>query len=358
MKSFLLNTEAKYSPIGFIHYFPIGAFAFNSVVIMDMNETELNQFRNLLLRFLGSESLSVKKDRKKLKEFIPEILTYYREQRSTSTARGVETALTHLLDYLGNVFLDEIELRKIEMFFISLMKKAPKGSYNYLRYLRACFNKGIEWNYINSNPFDKIRLPKRQKSEPIYLNRNELEKLLSKITNKRLKDLILFVFLTGLRAGEVVTLTWNFVDLSERKIQIGSDNFKTKSRKVRFIPLSNEAIEILLINRPKVFKIDERQNFVFTMKNRFPFSTDYISKQFKKAVREAGLNEGLHFHSLRHSFASTLARKGVSLYKIQKLLGHSNFSTVQIYASLDLDSLREAVSVLDNNIINNKKEWK
>ena len=59
------------------------------------------------------------------------------------------------------------------------------------------------------------------------------------------------------------------------------------------------------------------------------------------------MDKSIHFHSLRHSFASNLAQQGVSLYVIKELLGHSSVSTTEIYSHLNFETLKEAISVLD-----------
>jgi integrase/recombinase XerD len=73
---------------------------------------------------------------------------------------------------------------------------------------------------------------------------------------------------------------------------------------------------------------------------------DYISKTFKQAVRDAELDNSIHFHSLRHSFASSLVQKGVSLYVVKELLGHEDLATTQIYSHLQKENLTEAVNLL------------
>jgi len=75
-------------------------------------------------------------------------------------------------------------------------------------------------------------------------------------------------------------------------------------------------------------------------------SVDFINKQFKKAVRAAKLNDKIHFHTLRHSFASMLVQRGVSLYVVKELLGHEDLSTTQIYSHLQNQNLMDAVNLL------------
>ena len=77
------------------------------------------------------------------------------------------------------------------------------------------------------------------------------------------------------------------------------------------------------------------------------YTGDHISQSFKRACKAAGIESSIHFHSLRHSFASNLVQKGVPLYTIKELLGHSSISTTEIYSHLNMETLREAVKKLD-----------
>jgi integrase/recombinase XerD len=73
-----------------------------------------------------------------------------------------------------------------------------------------------------------------------------------------------------------------------------------------------------------------------------------ISKQFKKIIRKSNLNEKIHFHTLRHSFASLLVKKGVSLYIIKELLGHEDLATTQIYSHISNVSLVQAINYINS----------
>ena len=78
----------------------------------------------------------------------------------------------------------------------------------------------------------------------------------------------------------------------------------------------------------------------------FKLNEDFVSRKFKQAVRKAKLDEGIHFHTLRHSFASNLVQKGVSLYVVKELLGHESITTTQIYSHLQKKNLRDAIDLL------------
>ena len=87
-------------------------------------------------------------------------------------------------------------------------------------------------------------------------------------------------------------------------------------------------------------------HYVFSKSSVLNFNAEYVSKQFKKALRAAKLNDDIHFHSLRHSFASNLVQRGVNLYVIKELLGHEDIKTTQVYSHLTQSSLLDAVILL------------
>ena len=90
---------------------------------------------------------------------------------------------------------------------------------------------------------------------------------------------------------------------------------------------------------------NRKGDYVFS-KSGILFRQEFISKKFKKAVRASGLSDKIHFHTLRHSFASNLVQNGVSLYVVKELLGHESISTTQIYSHLNQDNLVNAISKL------------
>jgi site-specific recombinase XerD len=235
--------------------------------------------------------------------------------------------------------------------------------------LKAALNKAKDWGYIKENYLTKVKLPKRQKLAPGFVDGDQLSVICGHLINETMKDIIPFAFYTGLRLDEIVNLKWKNVDMQNRIITVGDDNFITKGRKQRFIPICGEVLETLLrIKNAECRVQDEKGNikirlielvrdasttlsikkeFVFCKKNGEKFTGNYFSKQFKKACKAAGMDQSIHFHSLRHYFASNLVQKGVPLYTIKELLGHSSISTTEIYSHLNMDSLREAVKKLD-----------
>jgi integrase/recombinase XerD len=138
--------------------------------------------------------------------------------------------------------------------------------------------------------------------------------------------------LTGLRLSELLSLQWNDIDFTSKVILVRNTvTFTTKTRKNRIVPMSDELYR-LLKERKEAIRFE--CEVVFHNKNGGELLYTSVSQKFKKYIRRAGLNDKLHFHSLRHSFATALVSAGVSLYAVQKLLGHTTIRTTEIYSHL------------------------
>jgi site-specific recombinase XerD len=302
-----------------------------------------------------------------LRVFCDEYKKLIKNNCSYNYYKSVEVALSHLSKFFSEQeFISSIKQKDIEVFLINLQRYAPNGYRVYFRTLKAAFNKAVDWNYISTNPFTKIKLQKRQTLKPKIISKNELEKILDVIEVPVVRDVVEFAYHTGMRLNEIVNLKWENVDSNNKLIAVGDDEFVTKGKKQRFVPMSRELekvikdrmqnLELKIENEKQKRKNDysvislhrnDKQKYVFGKESGNTFTGDYFSKRFKRACRAAGIDEGIHFHSLRHSFASNMARGGVSLYVIKELLGHSSIKTTEIYAHLDVESLREAVEKIN-----------
>ena len=135
-------------------------------------------------------------------------------------------------------------------------------------------------------------------------------------------------------------------------IQVGSDEFQTKSRKIRLIPIAKPIINLLHRKYPD--NIEPYKHYLFHKGDGCPFNNDYVSRKFKVAVRKAEVPKNIHFHTLRASFGSFLLQNGVSLSVISKLLGHSSISvTEKHYASLNFNNLIAAINSFNEIYVQN-----
>lgn len=205
----------------------------------------------------------------------------------------------------------------------------------------AAFNWGLLQGYIDENPCDKIKKIKVPQKLPLYYTKDEFAKLMETITEEDIKDIVLFAVNTGMRQMELLTLMKDQIDLAERIVILNNHHHITKGKRVRTIPLNRVAYDIVV----KRLQLSNEKN-VFTYKGEV-MTQDFLSHKFAGYVDDAKINSKLNFHSLRHTFASWLVQKGVSIYEVSKLLGHSEIKTTQIYAHLRNEDLRNVVEQLE-----------
>lgn len=281
-----------------------------------------------------------------LSKFRDEYIDYIQVTKSKHYVRSIKLSFRLLIKYTGDIHLNKLDLRTLDKFITHTFSRTPRGSGLYYRTLKAAFSKAVAWNYLYENPLKKIKAPKVAKLLPVFISETELHLIIGNTSEQFLKDLFLTSFYTGMRIGELVNMKWSWIDLSQNIITVQcSESFTTKSKKERIIPICATLRNTLLNRFPKIVKISS-DDYVFTRIPGIKLNEDYVSKKFKKVIRAVGLSDKIHFHTLRHSFASLLVQRGVSLYVVKELLGHENIITTQIYSHLQKDNLRDAVNLI------------
>lgn len=257
-----------------------------------------------------------------------------------SSYRHSRKCIERLIEFIGeDVNINEITKEQVESFILDIFKRAKWSASLQLRHLKATFNKAIDWGFLEKNPFKGIKL-RIATNNPIFITKEELELIVEREENPTLKQIFLYAFFTGKRISEVVNLTWDDIEIESKIIKVRNKaEFTTKSKKERIIPMNNVVYNMLI-------NMEKTSNDVFTKEGE-KFNSNFVSKRFKKCVRSAGLNNKIHFHTLRHSFASNLVQMGVNLNVIQNLLGHSKITTTQIYSHLRTEDLVKAINELN-----------
>ena len=207
----------------------------------------------------------------------------------------------------------------------------------FYRYLRK---EGI----VKNDPLEKVVLPKRKKSLPVFIEEEAMNTLLDNFSfgddfaGIRNRTIIELLYLTGMRRSELIGLKDNDVDLSDGSLKVTG-----KRNKQRIIPLV----------RPFIKRLDEyvrvRNENVTTLNNGWFFITDKGNKLYDKYVYNT-VNSYLAFvttiekkspHILRHTFATHMLNRGADLNSIKELLGHANLSATQIYTHNTFEKLKK-----------------
>lgn len=286
-----------------------------------------------------------------LSEFHKEYMIYIKPKYSIKYVKSIDVAFNQFEKFIGKKYLNEIDHRQSEMFILKQYSKSKFMAAAFYRILKSVFTKAKDWKYISENPFKKFKLPKLPTTLPAFINYDQFCLIIENTKLQILKDIYSTAFYTGLRLGELINLKWNMIDFENGIITLRqSESFLTKNKRERTIPINKTLFEILI----RIYNQQsnrEVKSFVFKKLNRLPINGDWVSKSFKRTVKEVGLDNKIHFHTLRHSFASNLIKSGVSVFVVKELLGHADIGTTQIYTHIKDESLIEAVKHLDRAAI-------
>ena len=243
-----------------------------------------------------------------LQAFQTDFLSYSSGVHTQKTQRHFKVAFKEFCRVIGNLPLLKIGIREIEHFLS--VKKAEASDWTARKYytaLASAFEKAIDWNFLLVNPFRKVAKPKGNETYPLFFSRTEFEHLLSFITDKDFRELCIFALLTGTRLGELLSLEWSDIDFPQRMATIqNKETFQTKSKRNRVLPLNDTLLAVLIKRRKDTLS---ETGYVFHRRG-MKLKEDFVSKTFKRYVRLSGLNPALHFHSIRHSFATWLCKTG------------------------------------------------
>ena len=196
----------------------------------------------------------------------------------------------------------------------------------------ACTIAIKEWQWMGANPVVQISKPREAQGRTRFLSDDERERLLVACRSSESIHLFTIVTLalsTGMRRGEILGLSWENVDLQNRRITL----VRTKNGERRVVPLVGKAYELI---KDLYLKLEpEGKNLVFPSPNN-PKQPISIRTAWETAIKR-GKIENFRFHDLRHSTASYLAMNGASLLEIADILGHKTLQMVKRYSHLSED---------------------
>jgi site-specific recombinase XerD len=285
--------------------------------------------------------------------YLPYIKTYKRSWLTDDSMMR-----NHLLPMLGHKHMGAISAPDVAVFVNQMRTQgyAPGTCNRALVLLRYGFTLALRWKVagIDSNPVTEIKNLRDDNKLERFLTNEQMSSLMAAVRESdsgMLQHIVLFLLYTGARKREVLDATWADVDWQRKSWRIP----KTKSGKIRHIPLSAGAVQLLSTLREmteqlggmnSVAKGQLATRHIFANpQTGVPYTSFYYS--WDAARKRAGLPD-LRVHDLRHSFASFLVNAGRSLYEVQELLGHADIRTTSRYAHLSRERLFDAVESVPN----------
>jgi len=187
---------------------------------------------------------------------------------------------------------------------------------------------------------DLIHRPKRSKTLPNVLSKEEVKQILSAHNNIKHKTMLSLIYSCGLRCGELLRLKREHVD-EKRGLLIVK---QSKGRKDRVVPLSNKIIDLL----NDYYVIAKPKNYLFEGQEAGEmYDERSLQNVLKQAVTKAGIGKPVSLHWLRHSYATHLLESGTDLRYIQEILGHSSSRTTEIYTHVSTKNIQKIISPFD-----------
>jgi len=239
---------------------------------------------------------------------------------------------------------NDTEVVKKYFRYLSRSKISPRSIKRKFSSLSSYFSYLIDRKKIKKNPLNGIYTPKLIKKLPTVLSVEEIKKIFKQSENSdnellglRDRCIIELLYSCGLRVSELCELKVNNIQFDSNVIR-----FFGKGNKERIIPLTfyaKEWLEKYLYQSRQILsnrKLSD-QKYVFLSNNGKRLTRAAIWQSIKKYVGAAGITKTVSPHTFRHSFATHLVDGGANLVEIQKLLGHSDISTTEIYVHLSKD---------------------
>ena len=222
--------------------------------------------------------------------------------------------------------------------------------------LRSFFSWAASQGLCAENPASALPLPRKNNTHPVILSFPEIERLLSapdvrKPLGARDRAMLSLCYYAGLRVSELCSLrvdSLRWEHFPYKKKLRPAVVVEGKGGRVRAVPLSEEAVEDIkawLSVRP-----EGRGDALFLLRSGDPLTPEAFRYTLRKYVKKAGIGKPVTPHTLRHSFASHLARGKVRLDLISDYLGHSDISTTRIYLHLADEEYAKGVDALPRRI--------
>jgi len=303
------------------------------------NGENAKEIAKILVKKLNKKKISVIKSSKNktLSEYLEEYIDN-RSDLSIKTTNMDKTAINCFIAVIGDIPISSIrnshlkEFRRIHEYYIGSGKKniISKSSVNsYLRHIKTFFKQAQEDGQIYEIPI--IKMVKSGKTLPRILIEEERKALIDYIFKEdpEFYRIINFALYTGCRRYEIRSARWENYNWTNEVLKVTG-----KGDKERNVPIIKEAL----------FFMGKRKESGPIFWQAHP---DTYTHYFKKYSRKIGI-KNVHFHTLRHSAATEMLEKGIPLEIIQKILGHSQISTTQIYAQVLDAKMVEEMKKLSN----------
>ena len=270
---------------------------------------------------------------------------------SKSTIQTYTFFVADFVNFHTKTPLEELTNRDVELFIEKVFLERDYSISSQRQFISALkiFIVFCPQTKINDLVLER---PKKSRKLPNVLSQEEVLRIVQVTKNLKHRAIIVLLYSSGLRIGEITSLQLKNIDIERKQVKIESG----KGRKDRFVVLASSFLPLLLnyltTYTPKVYFIEGLEGH--------RYSESSIRKFLGKSVILAKVLKRVTPHTLRHSYATHLLENGVGLRHIQELLGHAKPETTMIYTHVAKKDLLDITSPLDTILLtlnqNNKEE--
>ncbi|MBT3742453.1 MAG: tyrosine-type recombinase/integrase [Polaribacter sp.] len=268
---------------------------------------------------------------------------------SKSTIQTYTLFIADFINFHTKTPLAELTNRDVELFIETVFIERKYSISSQRQFISALKIFIVFYPQTKINDLSLER-PKKSRTLPNVLSQEEVLRIIQLTKNLKHRAIIVLLYSSGLRIGEVTGLLLNNIDILRKQIKVEGG----KGRKDRFVVLATSYLPLL-------------HNYLTTFKPALYFiegptgkkySESSIRKFLFKSVQKAGISKKVTPHTLRHSYATHLLENGVGLRHIQELLGHAKPETTMIYTHVAKKDLLDIQSPLDTILLNLDKNDK
>lgn len=289
-----------------------------------------------------------------MEQEILEFIAYLHNIKKTSnnTEMSYQRDLMKMQHYMETQGIDcvsDVTEDSLKNYLVEMEKtgfKAATISRNVAS-MKAFFHYLLREQAITSDPSGVLKSPKIEKKIPEILSTEEVVHLLEQPSGKTPKEIrdramLELLYATGIRVSELINLKIDDVNIQMNCLVCKDENkADDKGRTIPFGLNAKNALVVYIREARSAIVEDSSSKVLFANCSGKPMSRQGFWKLIKFYAKKAGIEEDITPHTLRHSFAAHLVENGADLRSVQEMLGHSDISTTQIYASMNHNHIRE-----------------
>lgn len=311
----------------------------------NLKELKINIIPELIKALSGNKEIEYFKKDILFKDFA---LKYFEIYKGTVRHHVFHNIIIHYNNHIKSYF-EEYPIKDIKPIQLEewqnklLLKYKPSSVTKFRSILYSIFEKAFVNDIIDVNPLSKVKSPLTirpkykkldEEDDIVYpFNKDEMIKILENSTGNLYYFIVIMVY-TGMRPGEIISLTWNDIDLDKKRIAVDKTLLRGTLGDVK-TPSSVRYVDIIPSLETELIKLKEdfgtNEYLLISSHHKRFYSHDILGKRFRQLLRDLNIKER-RLYNLRHTFASIMISEGYNILWVSRMLGHKDVSiTLKVY---------------------------